>query len=313
MIDIGQEETDALLEQFEKRVERIYRRAVKETKESLNEYLAEFRKQDKEFRLLVQSGKMTEEAYTAWRKTEMLRGKRFREMLNTLADDFVNSDKIAMSMLNGYLPEAYAINRNFAAFQVEKGALVDTSFTLYDRQTVERLVRDNPQLLPKPRVDIPKDRRWNRRKIKEEITQAVLQGDPIEKIATRLQKVANMNYAAAVRNARTAMTAAQNSGRIDSYKYAQELGIDMMQEWMATNDSRTRHSHAMMDGERINVGGVFSNGCRYPGDPNGPAEETYNCRCTIVAFLTGFNFSDARHDARVARMGYDDWKEARRK
>lgn len=312
-MDVAYEETEKLLERLERKVGRVYRRAVRESKKSLNDYLAAFKKQDEKMRKLLESGELTEKDYVSWRKSEMLRGKHFQETLNTLSEDYVNADKIAMSLVREYMPEVYALNHNFAAFEIEKGSLIDTTFTLYDRQTVERLLKDNPQLLPMPRPDIPKDRRWNRRKIKEEITQGILQGEPIDKIARRLQNVADMDYAAAVRNARTATTGAQNAGRVDSYKRAQEMGIDIMQEWMATLDNHTRHSHALLDGERINVGGTFSNGCKYPGDPNGPSDEIYNCRCTLVAFLTGFNFSSGERDSKLGKMSYDEWKSSHKR
>lgn len=311
-MDFAHEETEKLLAKLELEVGRVYRRAVRESKKSLKEYLAQFKDADSKKRLQVKNGTLTEKQYADWRKSEMLRNKHFTEVLNTLSDDYVNADVIAMSLVRGYTPEAYAINRNFAAFEIEKGSLIDTTFTLYDRQTVERLLKDNPDLLPQPRPDIPKDRRWNRRKIKEVITQSVLQGDSIDKIANRLQDVADMDHAAAVRNARTAMTGAQNAGRVDSYKRAQEMGIDMMQEWMATLDSKTRHSHAMLDGERVNVGEKFSNGCRYPGDPDGPSIEIYNCRCTLVAFLTGFDFAPGKRDSKLGKMSYSEWKESKR-
>lgn len=307
MIDKGHEETERLLERTEKEVQRVYKRAGMESRKKLNEYLAQFKKDDDAKQALVKSGEMTEEAYVKWRKDSMLTGKRFQEMLNTLADDYVQSDLIAMSIVNGHLLEAYAINRNFAAFQVESGSLIDTSFTLYSQHTVERLLREHPDLLPRPSVDIPKDRRWNRRKIREEITQGILQGESIPKVSERLKKVTGMNNSSAVRNARTAITGAQNAGRVDSYRQAQEMGIDIMQEWLASMDSRTRHSHVLTDGERINVGGKFSNGCRYPGDPQGPASEIYNCRCTLIPVLTGFSFTDAPRDTRYAKMSYEEW------
>lgn len=308
MADIAHEATDALLAKTEKEIERVYARAAKESRKKLNDYLKQFKKDDKAYRAMVKRGEMTEAAYKKWRKDTILAGKRWREMLNTLADDYTQSDLIAMSIVNGHTPEAYAINRNFGAFEVERGSLLDTSFTLYDQQTVERLLREKPDLLPKPSVDIPKDRRWNRRKIREEITQAILQGEPMDAAADRLVRVVGMDYSAAIRNARTAITGAENAGRVDSYKHAQEMGIDLKQKWLATLDSHTRHSHAVMDGEEINVGGTFSNGCKYPGDPNGPAEEIYNCRCTLVAELTGFAFSDAPRNSKLGRMSYEDWK-----
>lgn len=312
MRDVANDETEALLAQMQRRIEKVYRRAAYESGQKLREYLEKFEKLDNKKQAEVASGKLTEEAYLKWRKEAMLTGKRYEEMLNTLADDYVNADRIAMSIVNGYTPEAYAINRNFAAFEVEKGALVDTSYTLYNRQTVERLLRERPELFPRPRVDIPKDRRWNKRKIRAEITQSILQGESIPKAAKRLQNVAGMDQAAAIRNARTAITGAQNAGRADQYKAAAEKGIDLMQRWVAALDGRTRDSHRALDGKLINVGGVFPNGLRYPGDPEGDPSEVYNCRCRMVAHLTGFTFSDEALPRRnkLGSMSYDEWKDA---
>lgn len=308
MPDAGHEETDVLLARIERKVEKVYRKAATETRNKLNEYLKQYKADDERKREAVKSGDLSEEAYQKWRKDHMIKGKQYQDMLDVLADDYVNADKIAMSIVNEHTPEAYAINRNYAAFEIEKGLQIDTSFTLYDRQTVERLIHEKEILLPKPRVDIPKDRRWNRQHIRDQITQGVLQGDSIPNIAKRLQKVAQMDKAAAIRNARTAVTGAENAGRVDGYKRAQEMGIDLQQEWLASLDMKTRHSHRQMDGVKVNVGQKFPNGLRYPGDPEGPPEEVYNCRCTLVAALTGFDASGAPRKSRLGGMSYEEWK-----
>jgi len=132
-------------------------------------------------------------------------------------------------------------------------------------------------------------------------------------IAKRFQSVTNMTESAAMRNARTAVTGAENAGRIDSYIRAEKMGIKMKQMWIATLDSRTRDSHAMLDGEQREVGKKFSNGCRFPGDPSGPGEETYNCRCTVVAMVEGADpySPDLRPSNYLKDEGltYDQWKE----
>ncbi len=56
-------------------------------------------------------------------------------------------------------------------------------------------------------------------------------------------------------------------------------------QWISTDDERTRESHVELNGMIIRVGDVFPNGCQYPGDPNGDAEEVVNCRCTIVPYI----------------------------
>ena len=83
----------------------------------------------------------------------------------------------------------------------------------------------------------------------------------------------------------------------------------MQQEWLASLDTRTRHSHRRVDGERVAVGEKFSNGCRWPGDPNAPYSEVMNCRCTLVAALDGVEDSAQERFSRLPEgMTYEQWK-----
>ena len=313
MADYAHKYTDQQLEVLEKRFQAVYRQAEREVNDKLMNYLHKFKAKDDAKRKLLEAGKITEEEYKKWRYGQMMTGKHWKEMRDRLAQDYTNANQNAVDAMNHRLPDVFAENTNYSMYDIENGLHVDTSFTMYDRQTVDRLLRDNPELLPQPKVDIPKDLRWNKQKIQSAVEQGILQGESIPKIAKRLQKVTDMNKSAATRNARTAMTGAQNGGRIESYKRAKDLGIDMRQCWLATMDSRVRHSHAVMDGETQEVGKEFSNGCMYPGDPNGPPSETWNCRCTLIAQLKGFE-----HDVSQGRfsklddMSYDEWKEYHR-
>jgi hypothetical protein len=97
-----------------------------------------------------------------------------------------------------------------------------------------------------------------------------------------------MNKTQAIRSARTIVTGAENKGRQDSYARAEADGIILQKQWLATNDGRTRHSHAALDGAIVDQDKKFDNGLMYPGDPSGRPEEVYNCRCTLVAKVNGF-------------------------
>jgi uncharacterized protein with gpF-like domain len=50
-------------------------------------------------------------------------------------------------------------------------------------------------------------------------------------------------------------------------------------EWLSARDTHVRDSHISIDGEIVKMIDRFSNGLRYPGDPEGPAGEIINCRC----------------------------------
>lgn len=266
-------------------VKSIYSRAYKETQEKLSDYLEAFRKRDIEKKKLVDAGKLTQDEYLKWRKNQMLTGKRWEDMATSLSKDLVNADKIAVDIINSKTPDVYAVNMNYGTYRIENMAGINTGFTLYDRDTVNELMKKDPKLLPKSKIKIPKDLRWNKQHIANEVTQGILQGESIKKVAKRLRNVTDMDYRASVRNARTTVTGAQNAGRTDAFKRAEKMGIKIKQRWLATGDSRTRDSHVSINGETVNIGEKFSNGCRYPGDPDGRPEEVYNCRCTLVPEL----------------------------
>lgn len=285
MADIGHEETDALLDKLIDEIYAIYEQAAYEMKVKAETYLDWFKDMDKKMRGKLQNGEITNDVYKQWRMSHLLTADRFLDMADILATDMNHTNEIAANIINGYLPEVYAINHNYATYQIEQQSRFDTSYTLYDHQTVERLIKDklsgNPKQLLVPWeavVKYPAAERWNAQIVNSVAAQGILQGKTIPEIARNIgQTLPTRNYTAAVRDARTMITSAENAGRIDAYDRAQDMGIKLKKQWMATLDNRTRHSHRLLDGETRDVDDTFSNGCEYPGDPKGDPAEVYNC------------------------------------
>ena len=287
MADTAHYQTDLKLEEMEKRLSAIYSRAEKEIQKTADEYFSKFAKQDEAKRKLLEQGKITEDEYKKWRKGKVMYGKRFTEMKEQCAKQLLNVNQTALAYVNGELPKVYAINYNALAGSVD--GVGGYSFTLVDADTVRNLAVTDASLLPYKKIDPKKDIPWNMKKINAETLQGILQGESMDKIAKRLRNVQEMNKTQAIRSARTIVTGAENKGRQDSYARAEADGIVLQKEWLATNDGRTRHSHAMLDGAIVDQDKKFENGLMYPGDPSGRPEEVYNCRCTLVAKVNGFN------------------------
>lgn len=299
--DLAEKQTDALLDELEKRIVEEYETALKGVQEKYDRFAARFAEEEKEKKKLFDDGKITFNEFMGWKRSKILSGDKYKQLLNTLASDLAMADQKAMSIANGYMPEAYALNFNYTTYEIEMGVNANTGFALYSRETVEKLVKQNEISLPKRKVDIPLDQQWNRKHLDSAILQGVLQGDSIPKISKRLQQVTDMDRKASIRNARTMMTGAQNGGRMSAYERAANLGIKIQKEWMATLDSRTRDSHQKMDGERVDWKKPFSNRLMYPGDPEGDPSEVYNCRCTMVPFYPDFE------SAADKRITYQEW------
>lgn len=307
-MDYGHTVTDEELKKLEKKLAKEYNQAYKEMQAKAQAYFDTFKKQDAEKLRLLNANKITEAEYLKWRQSKMLTGARYNELVETLAKDLTNTNQIAMSMLSDNVKDAYALNRNFAGYEIARGLNENISWDLVDHNTVERLIKDNPKLLPKPRVDIPRDMRWNQQKIRSAITQGILQGESIDKIAGRLKSVTDMSDNAAVRNARTATTGAENAGRQDGYDEAVQMGIDLKKKWISTLDSRTRETHILLDGEEVPNDEAFSNRLMYPGDPNGEPEEVYNCRCTMIAVIGKHKYDESHRANKLGDMTYEEWK-----
>lgn len=290
--DEGRSETDRILRQMTSEVHKVYRTAYSEIQAKADLYLKDFIKEDARLREQVKDGTLLVTDYQQWRRSHILTGKRWYEMAEILSTDMTNSNLIASGIINYHLPEVYAVGYNYGLYTVEKQAMFETSFTLYDRHTVERLIRDKPDLLPKARIDVPRDKRWNRQKLNSAVTQGILQGETIPEISQRLAKVTDMNETNAIRNARTMTTSAENGGHYDAAKYYENMGIKIKLEWQTCENDRVRKSHAAINGERIDTNGIFSNGCRYPADPLGDPAEVYNCRCRAVEIFDGFDFTE---------------------
>lgn len=309
--DLGHKLTDKELAKLERRIATLYREAGEELQATIDAYFEQFKKRDEEMKALigtVQNGKeWTEADYKQWRLNQIGRGERYQAMCDKVAQRATDANAVAVSYTNDATPGIYSLNRNYAAYTIEQVA-GNIGFDLWDEQTVKRLMVEQPDLMPY----YPKDRAlkrgidlaYGKKQITASVTSSILQGKSIKHMADDLQKrITTMSRDSAIRTARTAVTGAQNAGRMDSYAAAEKMGIKLKKEWLATLDARTRHSHAMLDGEQVAQDKKFSNGCRFPGDPQGPPWEIYNCRCTLIAAVDGVDTSSAQRRARNADTG----------
>lgn len=325
MADDGHGGSDWILARMERLIRHIYLLAHNELKTTVSLYFAAFAKKDERKREQVAEGVISDDEYKRWRIGQLLAGERWIALRRAIARDYHNANVTARRVIDGVMPDIYALNMNYMTYSIEKQMGVDTAFTLYNREAVENILREDPQMLPAPgkklaeRIAAGKDILWNNEKIQAVMMQAILQGDSISDIADRLERVTEYNRNNAIRNARTMTTAAENKGRLDAMKRAQSKGIKMNKTWVATLDYRTRHAHRALDGQTVPVDEPFKYGgveLMEPGDLSAPGWMIYNCRCTMISQIKGFerDVSDLslRKSDKLEGMSYEQWKENRR-
>ena len=321
MIDQGAAYTDKELAKMEKKIKQIYSEAQSDIEDKIAEFNKKFYAKQSLYQQKLKDGEITQEQYDQWLRGQVFQSKQWESKKDQIIGVIQNANKEAANILNGGTISVFAENANWSHYQMEQSQGVNFGFGLYDAQTVTNLIKNDPQVLPKWKVNEPKDYIWNAKKVNNSITQGIIQGEGLDKIAKRLaNSLSSNNRNTMLTFARTAMTGAQNAGRYQSQQDAKELGIDIVKVWMSTLDKHTRVSHQELDGEEQKVGDKwhpfkFSNGCRYPGDPQGPPHEVYNCRCTLVSdikdYPSKFNRYDNIDGKPIKNMSYKEWKKAK--
>lgn len=304
------------LERLEKRVTKIYKDAsielLAKSKQYFNRYQERWEKEHKAF----MDGKYTEEQFKMWEYSQFGRGEHWEDLKNQMADRLQRATTVSADYVNGRLPGIYTRNNNgiaeFAQESAMKQGAPGLRFDLVDEYTVRRLMMGSREVRPyKPiELDLPKHYRFNRTKIQNALLQGILQGDSIDKIATRFEVVANINRGYAIMTARTAVTGASNAGKLARYKDLTEQGCKVYKMWISAHDTRVRIAHeeaeteygsedtAIPEDEPFVVDGEE---LMYPGDPIGSAFNICNCRCTmqtVVRFQSVLSDED-REDADI--------------
>ena len=353
MRDLGHEWTQEQIDRLERRIRESYREAIDDIQAKMDAFIARFLAKDEELRKRLEAEKITQADYQMWLNGQVFQRKRWQATLDDLTETLARANQLAMQIINDAVPEAFAYNANWAAYNFEKeldrrgynlyivnrpkgiepedkreapvgGARVQFGWGLYNVDAVKRLLRDEPNLLPPSRVDIPKDKRWNMGNITRQIMQGIVQGESLEQVARRLPKVAEMNIDSARTHARTALTAAQNAGRLEQMYRQRELartfGMTVQKKWKSAKDTHVRKSHGILDGQIQELEDpftVYGKTIMYPGAPEAAPELVYNCRCAISAYYPDSPPQNAKmrdddpERKPIRSMTYQEWMAAK--
>lgn len=156
--------------------------------------------------------------------------------------------------------------------------------------------------------------------LKTQVVQEIQRGFsvamPYADIARNISARGQASMNRSLRIARTEGNRVHNEAAYDSAKVAINAGVDVVKQWVAVLDARTRDSHQTVDGEWVEVDKKFSNGLFMPGDRNAPPAEIVNCRCKVVfvpRWEVESNAPRLRRDNITGEIieanSYQEWKE----
>lgn len=299
MADKAHKQTDKRLAAMEKHVREIYAGAEKEIREKWEDFMQSAGEKTAKLREEYEAALKSRDPQEIRKAKAALqnrleyvtfRNERYKALVAQMAANYAHANEIALAYINGQMPDIYVINYNYISNDIAN-KVKGYSFTLVDRNTVMLLATEDTSLLPAKTVNIPKDKRWNTKQINAQVLQGILQGESMPDIAKRIKSITDMTSNAAIRNARTMVTGAENSGRMRGIKDAEEKGVVTKKKWLATSDTRTRDWHSDLNGKMTDPDKPFHNefgDIMYPGDPTAHPANVYNCRCTLVTKVVGF-------------------------
>ena len=320
MADYGAQVADKAISYLTRQVRKVYEQAAKELQEKLNSFVKRFQAADLKKQALLKAGEITKADYDLWMSGQVFQRMQWQRRVHQAARIMNNANNTAKEIVQKGRFSVFAENYNYAAFQTEKYFGLNLNFNLFSSDTVSRLIKSAPKLLPEWKIDKAKDYIWNYQKIKNSILQSIIQGEGVEKAVKRLiSDLITQNWNRMRTFVRTAITGAQNAGRQKQMEDAEKEGVKGKKHWLATLDDRTRDTHQELDGQEVPIREPFKVKVKgkiekimCPGDPNALPCLVYNCRCTMFEVYDGIERTSIRRDMdgnMIKNMNYKQWKE----
>lgn len=206
--------------------------------------------------------------------------KQVSDILDTMHDE-------EFKTVSGYINKCY--EQGFIGTMYDlQGQGIPLAFPL-DQEAVVRAVQLDSKIKKGLYSHLGENVAQLKKHIAAEISRGISTGMSFAQIAQQLSLRMQGTYenpggslAYAMRIARTEGHRVQVQSAMDACFKAKDSGADVVKQWDAALDKRTRASHQHVDGEIRELDEPFSNGLMFPGDPDGGAAEVVNCRCALL-------------------------------
>lgn len=237
-------------------------------RESLREY---FDQQDSENEVMLE--KTFAEYWNGQKNRLFEKSKSLTKATLKIGLDWNEENKIAIELVG---PIMEIIARNY---HQDANKLLDTDEPLSDETL--RVVKQNIDQF------IPEINAVTREKLVKIIAEGTQSGSSIEDLRKSITELYDsfLSDGRAKTIARTEITRAK--AYVQRRAYLESKRVTAL-EWLSAKDADVRDAHRQADGQVRQRGSKFFVGgewLAYPGDPSGRADNTINCRCTLLPVL----------------------------
>ena len=150
------------------------------------------------------------------------------------------------------------------------------------QKKVAAAIKLDPKISKNLYTKLGEDVNFLKKRIANNVSRGIATASEYKVIARNIAADSNVGFNRAMRIARTEGHGVQVQAAVDVQHEAKAKGADIVKQWDAALDGRTRESHRQVDGEIRELDEKFSNNMMYPSDTAGGAAEVVNCRCALL-------------------------------
>lgn len=297
---------NALIKKAEDEIEILFSRRLKQIKQEIEEMFSKYQSDD---------------VYVTW--TEFNKYNRLNKELNRIGKMLTQDYREVAKIIKQSQQNAYIEKYLMSLYLYEMASQTSMDFDVPTQAIIQKAI-EQPVDLIKLVPTLERHRSNVLKKIRIEITKGIVNGKGYTHIAKALRDDLGMSKAQAQRVARTEAGRAMSQAGLDSAKVAKDNGLSMHKRWLATKDTRTRHTHRHLDGQSLKLHEVFhSSGCTaqapklFKGDDaKAMAKENINCRCKLLYYIDEDELPTVmrtKEDGVIPFTTYRDWEKEKRK
>lgn len=274
MSDVAHKLTDKIIASTEKGVVGLYGKEYKELRKELKEVI---------MAMNLKSDLTPIERYNLAVKYD-----RLSKLQDKMVNSIIETNKKAIQQVNTSLANIYKTNYNYGIddLAVLLAVSIPKKKATINTQQSNNEVKKDKSPMNEIAIDELKDRDLIKRQLAREFTYGIMKGETPEQLVKRFKHITEVKMSDVVRIARTQATRIENQARLDAYKVGEDMGYDVIKEWVTVGDDKVREAHRKANGQRVKFHEKFTVGGEEllcPGDPNGSAGNVINCRCYMRA------------------------------
>ena len=205
--------------------------------------------------------------------------KALKSQIGAILDD-LNTNQF--TSISEYLTKCYEEGFLGTLYDLQ-GQGIPLIFPIDQEQVVKAITVDS-KLSKRLYTALGEDVNELKKKVRAELSRGISQAYSYQQIAKNIRNQTNIGMNRSMRIARTEGHRVTQQATFDSQQKAKNAGADIVKQWDATLDSRTRPMHTQLDGQIRELDEYFEVGIYKALHPSGfgvPGMDV-NCRCALL-------------------------------